>query len=70
MLLDKLRWKVAFHGLLVASIAALTPAGAAEDQDSGGRSAEARITKRGDIRHLPAPLKERISVLEIGRVHV
>ena len=35
----------------------VTPAGAAEDQDSGGRSAEARMKNRGDIRHLPAPLK-------------
>ena len=46
---------------LTAVLAA--PAGAAEDEDSGGRSAEARIKNRGDIRHLPAPLKDRIGVL-------
>ena len=46
----------------------VTPAGAAGDEDSGGRSAEARIKNRGDIRHLPAPLKDRIGVLA-GRPH-
>ena len=51
---------------LTAVLAA--PAGAAGDEDSGGRSAEARIKNRGDIRHLPAPLKDRIGVLA-GRPH-
>ena len=46
---------------LTAVLAA--PAGAAEDEGSGGRSAEARIKNRADIRHLPAPLKDRIGVL-------
>ena len=41
----------------------VTPVAASDDDDSRGGAAEANIKDRGDIRELPAPLKNRIAKL-------